>query len=168
MLYKRIILLGLAALTLAEPIPQAAPTTITDDDSSLSAISAAIASESAEIASLSGIATDFAGMPTIPYSVLSVLATAIPTGVHTNYATLQLPHGITLCLPTSRARFRVTMMRFRAGMRFIAPILGRIRLLLCLPMLVLGRSSLRRRVRRHCRQALEHLQLLPKLGVELL
>jgi hypothetical protein len=78
MFCKSIIILGLAALVLAEPIPQAAATT--DQGSSPSALSAALASESAAAAS---IESAFSGMPTLPSSVLSVLVTAIPTGVYT-------------------------------------------------------------------------------------
>ncbi len=83
MFCKRMILFGIAALALAEPIPQAAATTTTDDGSSPSDLSAALASASSEAASLSIMESELSGMPTVPSSVLSVLATAIPTGVYT-------------------------------------------------------------------------------------
>ena len=80
MFSKSVLLLGLAALGLTEPIPQAAAT---DLGSSPSSFSAALASASAEATSLTAIESEFSGMPTVPPSVLSVLATAIPTGVYT-------------------------------------------------------------------------------------
>ena len=73
-------LLGLAALALADPIPQAAVTT--DVGSSPSEISG-LASMSNALVSLSSLNSVFAGAPTLDPSAESVLLTAIPTGIYT-------------------------------------------------------------------------------------
>jgi hypothetical protein len=71
--FSNIILLNLAAFTLAEPMPQAT----TDSGSSPSDV----ASMSDDLASLSSIQSVMSGMPTLDPSAESVILTAIPTGV---------------------------------------------------------------------------------------
>jgi hypothetical protein len=68
---------GLAALALAEPIPQGAPTSTYSYDP------AAISSELASLSSLEAITSIFSDLPTLPSSIESVLATAVPTSVLT-------------------------------------------------------------------------------------
>lgn len=73
---------GLAALVAADPIPQAASTTSYD----LAAISSELASLTASIdsipsgATVPGLPSIYSDFPTLPLSIESVLATAIPSG----------------------------------------------------------------------------------------
>jgi hypothetical protein len=66
---------GLAALALGEPIPQAAQTTFN---------SAALSLELASISSLEQITSIYSDLPTLPSSIESVLATAIPISLATD------------------------------------------------------------------------------------
>ncbi len=69
MLSKSILLIGLSAFALADPIPQAMPTALPTDPAAISSY----------LASASALQTLLAGIPTLPASVESVLATAIPS-----------------------------------------------------------------------------------------
>jgi hypothetical protein len=68
--------LGLAALALGDPIPQAAATT-SYNPAAISSEIASLSSYEAEFSSL------YAGLPSLPASVQSVLATAFPTSLGT-------------------------------------------------------------------------------------
>jgi hypothetical protein len=86
MFSKTAILLSLAAATFAEPIPQAAATTSSLDLASLTSQFASSYPTSIDTAGLSsGLDSEtsllglLSGLPTLPASVASVLATAVPT-----------------------------------------------------------------------------------------
>jgi hypothetical protein len=72
---KTLLLLSLAAAALAEPIPQAT----TDLDAFPTSFDSA--SLESQLASLTAGLSIYSDMPTLPSSIESVLATAIPTGV---------------------------------------------------------------------------------------
>jgi hypothetical protein len=88
---------GFAALALSEPIPQAAATTSFGDSAipTTSFDDSALSSELASLSSAEAFTTIFSDMPTLPASVESVLATAIPT----TYATADLGCDIVTATP---------------------------------------------------------------------
>lgn len=90
MISKTFILLNLFALTLAEPIPQAAATTAFDSSSySFPTGSYSLpASLESQLSQASVLESIFSGAPTLPASVESALVAAIPTTI--TYATNQI------------------------------------------------------------------------------